>query len=166
MTKKRRTSRLIIGAAAILLCTLIGIIVWSVISRNQTINSDGTTPTFQAVLPENTQVEDLGGWQKHTSPSGDTYFAFADTIDGVLINVSQQQLPENFKSNIDTKVAEVAKGYNATRTLDVNGTKVYIGTKASGPQSIIFTENDVLVFIVSEQKIQDESWISYISSLR
>ena len=123
-------------------------------------------PDFPAVLPANKKIDSLGGWQKLISPDGETFYVFLDTLDGVPIKVSQQELPATLKDDIDSSIAEVAMGYNATDTLTANGTKAYIGTSAKGPQSVIFARNNVLVLLVSEQKIQDESWITYISSLK
>lgn len=158
--------KVVLGVIATVVIGVALIFVTAAIKNNTRAQlANASKPNFQAVLPANTSIEDLGGWQKRTPPNSDPFFVYVDEIDSVLINVSQQQLPNDFKSNVDTKVAEVAKGYNATSVLDANGTKVYIGNNAKGPQSVIFTKNDLLISIVSQQKIQDESWISYINSL-
>jgi hypothetical protein len=128
-------------------------------------NTSTDRPDFEAALPANKTIESLGGWQKLTPPSGDDYFVFVDQLDGIPIKVSQQPLPDSFSTNVDAYVLEAAKGYNATNTFDANGTTAYHGTSAQGPQSVIFTKSGLLVLIVSDAKIQDSSWISYISSL-
>jgi len=75
-------------------------------------------------------------------------------------------LPASFKNNVDTQVGEVAKKFNATTQFQANDTKVYIGTSAKGPQSLIFTKNNTLVLIKSLQKVEDKSWVAYINSLK
>ena len=93
-------------------------------------------------------------------------YAYTDTVDTVSITVSEQPLPVSFKSDVSTKVAEVAKNFNATTKLEAKNTDFYIGTSASGPQSVIFAKNDVLILIKSQKKIDDEKWGVYIDSLR
>lgn len=108
----------------------------------------------------------MGGWQKLTPPDSAPAYVFIDSIDGVGISVSQQELPASLKDNNGAKVAEVAKSYNATKTIYADSTKVYIGTNADGPQSVIFTKNNLLVLIKSRAVIQDQSWVAYINSLK
>lgn len=132
---------------------------------NQTAK-DGTSPEFRALLPASTAIDDLGGWNKQTPPNGEAYYVFLDHIDATAIRVSQQELPENLQKNTDSTIAELAKGYNANRTLDAGGTKVFIGVNTKGQQSVIFARNSLLVLIVSEQTIPDDSWINYLTQLR
>jgi hypothetical protein len=127
---------------------------------------DGTSPEFRALLPTNTTIDDLGGWNKQTTPNGEIYFVFLDRIDGTAIRVSQQELPESMKKDTASSIAALAKSYNANRTLSVNGTKVFIGVNTKGQQSVIFARNSLLVLIVSEQTIPDDSWSNYLTQLR
>lgn len=168
MAQPKKKNKFVIVFGLILLVAAIagGTIMFNTLKANNSTVQTGVQPTFQAILPANTSIEDLGGWQKLTPPNSDPFFVYIDEIDSILVNVSQQALPNGFASDLDTKVSEVAKAYNATGTLDANGTKVYIGNSAKGPQSVIFSKNNLLVLIVSQQKIQDESWISYINSLK
>lgn len=164
---KKKTKFIIVFSLLLLVAAAVGAtIVFNTLKANNSTVQTGAQPNFKAVLPVNMSIEDLGGWQKLTPPNSDPFFVYVDEINSILINVSQQSLPEGFSSNIDTKVSEVAKGYNATSTLDAGETKVYIGSSAKGPQSVIFSKNGLLILIVSQQKIQDEAWISYINSLK
>lgn len=122
-------------------------------------------PDFATLLPDNTSIEELGGWQKLTPPNSDPYYVFVDSVDDTLIRVSQQQLPETFKDATNEKIAEIAQGYNTTQTFEVDEVKIYSGVSASGPQTLIFTKNNVLISIVAERQIADETWKTYISSL-
>ena len=119
-------------------------------------------PNFAPLLPEEQTIEKLGGWQKLTSPNGDSFYVFVDTVGGVTVNVSQQLLPGKFKGDVTNKMTDLARNYNATKQLKVDDTKVYIGTSAKGPQSVLFTKDGVLVLIKSWATIEDSDWASYI----
>lgn len=129
------------------------------------ITQTGETPPFSALLPQGRTISDLGGWQKLTPPHSDPFYVYVDSINGTAVNVSQQPLPENFKKNIDDSVAELAKAYGATTALDADGTKIYIGTSAKGPQSVIFTQDNLLVLIKSQKTLPNDTWKQYIKKL-
>jgi len=123
------------------------------------------TPNFAALLPKGRTIGQLGGWEKLTAPNGDVFYVFVDTVSGVLVNVSQQNLPGKFKGDINNKMIELARAYNANTKLDVDGTTVYVGTSAQGPQSVLYTKNGVLVLMKSWSTISDADWIAYIKTL-
>lgn len=122
-------------------------------------------PNFEPVLPTGKTIKDFGGWQKLTSPNGDAFYVFVDTINGVNVNVSQQILPGKFKGDENNKMIELARAYKANIKLDADGTRVYIGTSAKGPQSVLFTKKGVLVLMKSWSTIPDAEWVAYIKSL-
>ncbi|MFZ1301224.1 MAG: hypothetical protein WAQ27_01425 [Candidatus Microsaccharimonas sp.] len=140
--------------------------MWHAVA-NKSADSSGTAqkPAFQPVLPLGKSIEELGGWERVSPPENDPVYAFTDSINGVSINVSQQELPKTFVGNVDSKVAEVAKNYNATTEFKAGDTKVYIGTSAQGPQSVIFIKDNLLVLIKSQKKIEQDAWKEYIQSL-
>jgi hypothetical protein len=74
-------------------------------------------------------------------------------------------MPDSFKGDVDGSVATFAKSYGATDVQTAGATKVYIGTNADGPQSTIFTKDNLLILIKSQGKIADKDWVSYINSL-
>lgn len=122
-------------------------------------------PQYQTVIPDGTSIAQLGGWKRISPPENDPVFAYADKIGGVAIAVSQQPLPASFKGSVASSVAELAKGYNATVKVEAKDTTAYIGTSAKGPQSVIFTKKDLLILIKSQQKISNDDWSKYITSL-
>ena len=124
-----------------------------------------STPNFTAMLPTNESIDQLGGWQKLTPPNSDPIFVYTDSIDGVSVNISQQRLPAKFRANTSQQMAELARSYNATNKIDVDGTTVYIGASAKGPQSVLFTKNDVLILIKSWATIENSSWVAYVKTL-
>lgn len=125
-----------------------------------------TSPTYDTVLPQNKSISALGGWKRVSPPDKEPVFAYADTIGGVAISVSQQPLPKGFSKNTDSQVAELASKFNATEKLEAGTTKAYVGTSAKGPQSVIFAKGNVLVLIKSQKKISNAAWAQYISALK
>ena len=124
-------------------------------------------PNFTPALPKGESIDSLEGWQKLTSPEGDVFYAFVDTVNGVTVNVSQQQLPGKFKQDLSNKMLEMARAYNANTKLEAgDGVRVYVGTSAKGPQSVLFTKNGVLVLMKSWATIPDAEWITYINSMQ
>ena len=159
------TKKIIIIASTAVV--IIGVIVASLlIWRGLADVNTGLRPDYKTALPSGTSIEKLGGWERVSPPGKDSVFAFTDKIGDVSITVSEQPLPASFKSDVSGKVAELAKAYSATNILDAKGTKAYIGTSAKGPQSTIFTKNELLILIKSQAKISDDAWIAYINSLK
>ena len=130
--------------------------------------ADETTskPNFSPVLPKGETIESLDDWQKLTSPNGDAFYVYIDTISGVTVNVSQQVLPGKFKNDLTNQMIETARAYNATTKLDAEGTTIYVGSSAEGPQSVLFSKNGLLVLMKSWASIPDAEWIAYVKSLQ
>jgi hypothetical protein len=141
----------------------VGIVVRTIASNDA--DTAAKKPTYQTVLPEDKSISQLGGWKRISPPGKDPVFAFADTIDGVPVSVSQQPLPSSFKGDAVSQTAEIAKKFNATDKIEAGNLDVYVGTSIKGPQSVIFTKDNLLVFIKSEKKIQDASWAAYAQAL-
>ena len=152
----------------VFLVMVVVIIIYSIRGQDTFKPSDDTTrqPAFATIEPINTSIESLGGWTRISPPENDPVFAYTDTINNVPITVSEQPLPESFKSDIPSGVANLANNFNATTKLNAKSTDFYIGTSATGPQSVIFVKNSVLVLIKSQKKIDDTSWSAYIESLQ
>lgn len=150
---------------AIIICAGVTLVILAPWHDSNTQSDSLIKPEFSAILPASTSIDTLGGWQKMTPPNSTPIYVYSDSIDGVAISVSQQTLPDSFKSNPSVKVAELAKGYNATTPIQAGDTKVYSGKSASGPQSIIFTKNNLLVLIKSQGVISNGAWASYIEAL-
>lgn len=153
----------LIISAILIVAVIAALFIWS--PWRASPQTPSITPPFSALLPKDTTIEKLGGWKKLASPDGTTAYVYSDTIDGTSISVSQQSLPDSLKDSDGTKLADMAKSFNATKTMTARAAKVYIGTSASGPQSVIFSENNILVLIKSTAVIKDASWMSYINSL-
>lgn len=123
-------------------------------------------PEYDTVLPESKNITELGGWTRVSPSDRNAVFAYVDTIGTVQINVSEQPLPEAFDGDVENQIAYLAKGYHADVKIDAGGTAVYIGTSAKGPQSVIFTKNNLLILIKASAKIDNDSWAAYITTLK
>jgi hypothetical protein len=167
LNKRRTFKKKTLVLASISLLIFIGLTV-VVTTKQQTKSTLETndSPGYATVLPNNKTVTSLGGWTRISPPENDPVYAYTDSIDSVPITVSEQPLPDSFKSDIPTGVANLAKNFNATIKLNAKSTDFYIGTSATGPQSVIFVKNSVLVLIKSQNKIDDTSWSAYIESLQ
>lgn len=130
-------------------------------------NPNTVTETFkkETIIPQGKSIEQLGGWKRVSPPKSDPVFAYTDSLDGVPITVSQQILPESFKTSTDSKVAELAQKFSATTKITAGKTTAYVGSSSKGPQSVIFTKDNVLILIKSQKKIADAAWVKYIESL-
>ncbi len=150
------------------LVVAVGLATW-LLTRQPSGGRTGTTagkPSYQTVLPAGKSIRELGGWKRVSPPEKEPVFAYADTIDGVAISVSQQPLPASFKGDAENQVADLAKKFNATHKIDGGSTSIYVGTSAKGPQSVIFTKDSTLILIKSEKNVKDASWAAYAKTLR
>lgn len=121
-------------------------------------------PQFGTVTPEGKDIRKLGGWARVSPPEASPVFAFTDTIDGVKLVVSQQELPSNLSS--DEKIAELAKAYGANDKQRIGGTDVHIGTSAEGPQSIIAVRGNLLILIKTDGQVSQEKILNYVDTLK
>lgn len=126
-------------------------------------NLRSVSPDFKALTPNNSKPN----W-KQSKPEGSTtpVYIYTDTIHDVPIKVSEQPLPPSFRDDPASKIAEVAGGFNATNTMQVEGMTVYIGTSTKGPQSVLFSDGKLLVLIKSDLTISSGAWADYIKTLR
>lgn len=158
-----------IGSAA-----LIGVLVVGVISLN--MHSKGNKPTEgKGVLAAHDQKANfttLHPSDSTTNPSEQKYDAqkkvvsYTDSIGGVDITISQQQLPGGFQDNTDDKVKKLAQDFSANEVISTANPTAYLGTSIKGPQTVIFTKNGLLIFIQSTKKIDNHDWATYITSLK
>lgn len=123
------------------------------------------TPPFPTLLPVGKNISELGGWTRISPTDNAATYAFVDHIGTVQINVSQQILPESFRSTPEDSLRTLAESFDARETIKAGDTTVYIGTSTKGPQSIIFAKNNLLVLIKSSSRIAEPLWTNYIKDL-
>lgn len=124
------------------------------------------TPTFPTLLPSDKDAGSLGGWSLISPPGRDPVYAYTDKINSTRIVVSQQKLPRDFTTDTESRISELAKGYDANETVQSDKSTVYIGTSSDGFQSIITHKDNLLVLIKSDGVISKENWATYVTSLR
>ena len=159
----------IIGAGSVIL--LVGVPITLQMTKN-----DKDTGTDTAVLAEKTEKANF----EYSLPDGDASEAngtvkydatkkvvnYQDDIGGVAITISQQPLPSGFKEDTEAKVKKLAEDFAATKTIATANPTAYVGTSAKGPQTVIFSKKDLLVFIQSAKEIDDKDWAEYITNLK
>ena len=155
--------RVIIIVGIVVIVLMGSVSIWVLTHQPTTAPID--QPAYQTILPKGKSISDLGGWKRISPATSSPVFAYTDTLSGVSISVSEQPLPDSFKTDTAKQVASLASSYSATDSVDASGTKVYIGTNTKGPQSVILTKNNLLILIKSEAKIADNAWAGYISQL-
>lgn len=161
----------IIGGAAVLVLVA-GVTTTLLITRSDGKKSSDTP----GVLAENDQKADFA----YSLPKGENagldgvvrfdserkVVNFRDSIGGVAITISQQPLPEGFNEDTENKVKKIAEGFSATKTIATANPTAYIGSSEKGPQTVIFSKKNLLVFIQSAKKIDDHDWAEYITNLQ
>ena len=153
------------SVAVVIVGIITGVVIYNHTQNTASSNTALEVPEFTPVTPNGKSIEDLTDWRRNSPPGNAPVFVFADTIGDVDITVSQQDLPEVFKDNVSVRLADLAKNYNASNQIEAQGVRVYIGASAKGPQSAIFSKNNLLILIKSQDHVEDEDWIKYIESL-
>lgn len=155
---------------------VIGFIVLKPNSTTQVKLADGTvlksettqtsSPDYKTITPSGTPIEQYGGWTRVSPADRDPAFAYLDRVEGTEIRVTQQPLPDDFKEDTIVQVEQLAQGYKANEKISVGDTTVYIGTSAKGPQSVIFSMDNLLILIKSSAKLTNDQWAHYITTLQ
>lgn len=161
--KKRGIIWSSIGVVLIATLVTTGLSLWGRAHETATASSD--TPTFATITPNAESSTKVGGWQRVSPSYAAPVYAYADTIAGVSVTVSEQQLPASFKTDPSGQLQKMATAYNATEQLATGNTKMYIGTSVNGPQSVILIKNNLLILIKSEKVIDNKSWLHYVAAL-
>lgn len=91
---------------------------------------------------------------------------FPDKVGDTTVVVSQQQLPDNFKSDPENEVKKLAEGFSATDVLTGGDQIAYLGTSAKGAQTVVLQKNGLLIFLFSTESIGKDVWSDYIATLK
>lgn len=128
------------------------------------LSQNATKPDFKFILPDGKEEETDNG--KIGYDPQKRVVSFADTIGIVKVTVSQQPLPDNFKQDPEGQLEILARNFSANEVIVPSNPKAYLGTSAKGPQTVIFSKSDLLVFIQAASKIDKIDWTDYIRNLR
>lgn len=157
LTKREITvGSLIIGVFGVIIISLV------IIAVTYTVGSKAPAenPDYATVIPMGSTIEELGGWTRISPPESDPVFAYLDDIDGVTIQVSEQQLSADSQS-----VEDIAKGFGSTTKLSIDNEAAWLGTSAAGPQFLLLEKNNLIILIRSESTIENDAWTDYVASL-
>lgn len=127
------------------------------------LSESTTSPNFDYTLPDGETAAIEGSVRFDPQRKVVNY---KDTVAGVGVTISQQQLPEGLKDDPQEKVKKIAADFSATRALTTATPTAYIGDSIEGPQTVIFTKNDLLIFILSANKLDDKDWAEYVTKLQ
>jgi hypothetical protein len=122
-------------------------------------------PKYPILYPGNKTEKTVGKIVRISPPNQPPAYTYIDNLGGIKIKVTQQEIPERFKTDPDGELSKLATAYNQKDIIQVDSVKVYVGKSTSGVQSLIFIKGNLLISITSENKVSDESWVAYISSL-
>lgn len=131
--------------------------------KPEVLSGNTAQPTFAYSLPKG-DSKSIDAPVKYDSQR--KVVNFRDSIGGVGITISQQPLPESFKDDPQNKVKKLAEDFSATEVLSTATPTAFLGTAIEGPQTVIFTKKDLLVFIQSEKKIDNKDWAEYVTNLQ
>lgn len=134
---------------------------------SSTENSDipEEKPKFAILYPGTKNEKTVGKIVRISPPAQAPAYTYLDNLSGIQIKVTQQELPDKFKGDQDGELGKLATAYNQKDIIQVDSVKVYVGNSTKGVQSLIFIKGNLLISITSANKISEESWVAYISSL-
>src|ERR1700741_4486445 len=149
-----------IGTGALVVVLSIGVIALH--SKHHAAGKTGNTGVLGATNQKPTFDYNLPSGKDHDiSPDNVKYDSqrkvvnYKDSIGGVPITISQQPLPDSFKKDTADEVRKLAENFSATEVLSTANPTAYLGTSVKGPQTVIFSKKDLLVFIQSARKIDN-----------
>lgn len=105
---------------------------------------------------------------RRISPDGkDPVFVYVDETAGVKLRVSEQAIPSDFKADLPGKLEKMARDFQASSVLVVDGSKVYYGVSVKDSvQSILFTKGSLLFLVRADRQLTDTQITKYIQSLK
>ena len=122
---------------------------------------------FKPVLPPGKTLDSYKKKVARKSPDGSKILTFIEVLDGVDVQISQQQLPASFKADSIGELAKVATAFQANSVIQIDGQKIYHGySERSRVQTLIMVRNNLLVFLVSSKKLEDTTWVGFINGLK
>jgi len=92
---------------------------------------------------------------------------FDDQIDSIAISVTEQTLPDNFKSSPASSLESLAKQMNATDSIETTSAgTIYVQQSAQGAQTAIFIRSNILGFVRTQNEVGVSKIAMYIDSLK
>lgn len=121
------------------------------------------TPEFKPILPGG-KSEEVNSGEVRYDPAK-KIVNFKDKITGVEVVISEQSLPDNIKKDADGEVEKIAKSFSADKIIYAGEVKAFYGVSEAGPQTIIFSKKDLLLFIYAPKELDKDGVVQYILGL-
>lgn len=125
----------------------------------------GATSDFDLLYPTTRKESELP-LAKISPPGSPAAYTYVDRVEGVEVQVTQQELPDRFKTNQVEEFKNFAVNFAATTEVKGSGFTAYLGVSVKGPQSVVMIKNDRLVLLKSASAIPDDKWATYLSTLQ
>jgi hypothetical protein len=171
----RKLPKKILYASAGGAIVLASLIIWASTRPASTAPNTGSvqaptlhqgTPSFSTILPAGENINHLGGWVRISPPKSAPVYTYVDHINGVQVDVSEQQLPPQLQSNTASQLYQVAQNFGADSKLTAGDSTFYIGTNANDAQSVILAKDNLLLLMKSVQIVPNDKWMNYINSMQ
>ncbi len=115
-------------------------------------------PDFKPIPPEDSSQKVVS-----TQNNGHKIVTYQDTFVSAKFIVSQQRLPDNFKT--DPQAITHLSQFSSAELIDTPKGKLYVTKNSTGQQWAAMTFQDVLIFFQTNQKITYSDWYNYIAKL-
>jgi hypothetical protein len=126
-------------------------------------------PSFTPVVPSNqpqlASTATAGSTAAAFDGTKDTY-SYTDGFLGTPVTISQQPLPTTLGTPAQA-IATVAKTVNATTPIPTNAGTAYMSTNTkTGAQTVVYTENNLLIFIQAGFTHPNSDWTTFLNNLK
>ena len=123
-------------------------------------------PSFQPLAPADSKNNAVNGTPQVAYDTKRNTYSFTDTIGGHAVVVSQQPIPATYKTAVDA-VSKIAISLKANQTATTDSGAAYIASDAkSNTQTVVFSKNNLLVFVQSPFSHTTAQWQAYINALK
>jgi hypothetical protein len=139
-------------------------------SQQNQENPDNAVPDdnldFDELTPNGVKLTELASYKVRKTPADDVILSFQDQRDSLVIEVTEQKIPDSFRGKVAEQTEKIAKDLQATDIIQIDDIRIYHGvSEKTGVQSLVTTKKDLLIFMRSDVKQSDEFWAAYYLSL-
>lgn len=145
-----------------------------IVGRNQTPDSakpetaqEQAEAAFNPLIPL-ANLKDAAGEQTKPEFKYDSekkVLAYVTKYNTASLTISQQVVPDKFKTD-PAQLFSLAQSMSATKTLETQKGAAYVATdEKTNAQTAVFVTDEVLVFLKTDKKLDDDEWKFYINQL-
>jgi hypothetical protein len=125
-----------------------------------------TKPTYKPLAPKDKQNLASGDKSISNYDAKRKLYSYNDNYEGNQLTVSQQPLPKSFSSD-PIQIRKAADSIRADEEVDTALGMVYIGfDEQANVQRMMLVYRDLLIFILSGKRMDNETIKTYVESLR